>query len=420
MKRRVLILGPVMGLVLAALGSRLVGWSRAVASPSGSVRVIEPGLTYEVLRSLAEPVNALTVGPKGSSVQGLVFAGLEGKGGVLRINPAGPTGFTTVALGMGDFIDFGTCAVNHLEVHDVDGDGLPELLGSTSQVSPMGRPRMYVWATMMSTPLLRAVARPDIQSSWSHSTAFLPRPAVSGGPSARDSAFVTFCGFGEVVEYRFDEAGGGDGFRQETLFWKKVGQLPHSGEWIQTADADNDGRTDVVVATGYAFNGAAIHIFESKAAGAPLELRHKIEEDGRFGNVRFLVGDFRGTGAREVISWWCTDLAGGDAEMILYRLGPKGVVSREVVARGTASDLWSNDGQFVTGDTDRDGREEVWFGTLGGSVWKYDPSRASAPVRVARFQSGLGPLAIGPDLIHLDQPVLYVAADRSILRFRQK
>jgi hypothetical protein len=195
-----------------------------------------------------------------------------------------------------------------------------------------------------------------------------------------------------------------------------VGQLPHSGEWLQVADADNDGRPEICVATGYALHGAALHFFESDTPGADLRQTRILNEDGRYGNVRFILGDFRGDGRTDLIAWWCTDLAGGDAEMILYRLGRDGVASRSVVARGPAGELWPDDGQFTTGDLDGDGRDEVWFGTHAGHLWRYDPAHEPSPVRVVRFNKPLGPIAIGPDYYRRTRQRVYLGLDRSVLK----
>lgn len=379
---------------------------------------LEPGWQVEGVRTVPGEVNALLVGqnddPK--DLRGILFVGTSGAGAIYRILPISRGDPMVIVEGLGDANNLGECYVNHLALHDLDGDGMLELLGSTSQVAPRGLPRLGVWSLCSHVAAPRALTRPEIQSNWSHSLGFLPRPGQ--GP---DSAFITFCGYGEVVEYRMKgRQASGEGFLHDELGWKVVGQTPASGEWLQVADADNDGRPDVCIATGYAPGKAAVLIEESAAPGAQLRLRHRIDEGGRFGNVRFQVVEFGQTGTQEIVAWWCTGLADGDAEMIAYELGPEGVRTRTVVAQASSSDLWPDDGHFTTGDLDGDGRTEVWFAAGGGQIWRYAPEGLSSTASsealtlVARFHTAIGAIAIGPDLMTARQR-LYLGCGKSIL-----
>lgn len=393
----------------------------AVPAASANVLSLEPGWQLEGVRTIPGEVNALLVGQKDDpkNLCGLLFVGTSGAGAIFRLNIASQGDPMVIVEGLGDANNLGQCYVNHLALHDLDADGTPELLGSTSQVSPKGLPRLGVWTLKAGVTAPRALARPEIMSNWSHSLGFLPRAGQGS-----DSAFITFCGYGEVVEYRMKGRQASDGgFLHDELDWKVVGQTPASGEWLQVADADNDGRPDVCIATGYALGKAAVLIEESAAPGAPLRLRHRIDEGGRFGNVRFQVVDFGQTGTQEIVAWWCTGLADGDAELIAYQLGPEGVRTRTVVAHAPASDLWADDGHFTTGDLDGDGRTEIWFASGGGLLWQYAPeglsSKASSAALslVARFHGSVGALAIGPDTFTTCHR-LYLGCGKSILSLR--
>ncbi len=254
------------------------------------------------------------------------------------------------------------------------------------------------------------MARPDIRSSWSHGLGFLPR-----GDSGAESLFLTFCGYGEVVEYDYKPSTSPGGFQGAALAWKQVGQLPASGEWSQSADLDNDGRTDVCLATGYAEHKAAIQSYYSPSRGADLVLGHEINEQRRFANVKFLVGDLRGDGTNDLVAWWSTDhLYGGDCEVTRYHLGPEGVRSREVIARGKSDLLWPGDGQTALLDMDQNGHPEVWFAASSGNLWRYDPTQATALARVLTCSS-LGPIA-GGMLPNSSRPALIVGRGRELLR----
>jgi hypothetical protein len=194
---------------------------------------------------------------------------------------------------------------------------------------------------------LKCLSRPEIESSWSHGIAFLEHP---GAPSL--STFVTFCGHGEIVEYQLNRRENEAGFLEEVLGWKKVGQLGSSGEWILSADVDDDGQTEVCVASGYARGKAAIQIYSGELAGGDLRLERTIDEGGRFTNVRFLVGDTRGDGRPDLVAWWCPELDNSECAVIAYRLGPEGIRERTVLAQGISELLWPRDGQYAVHDLD--------------------------------------------------------------------
>lgn len=379
---------------------------------------VDPAWSLAELRTLKEPINSITVGERDSQnrLRGVLFAGTHGMGSVHRVSTRGIATPMLVSDGLGDLNNMGQCYVNRVALHDLDGDGEDELIASTSQVNPPGQPRLFVWSPLMGRIVPRAVTRPAIRSNWSHSLAFLPRR--NGEP---ESIFVAFCGHGEVVEYRLKgHRVSDDGFLQDELGWKQVAQLPASGEWAQVADVDNDGQPDVCVATGYALRKAAVMVYHSPAPAAPLELRHRVDENGRFGNVRFIVLEVGPDQEKELVAWWCTDQGGGDTEMIAYRLRPDGIASRTVLSRGPSTQLWADDGRFISGDVDGDGRQEVWFATQDGRLWRYAPRpRVSEPgdpetlLEVAHFKGGVGALAIGPEQVG-DQSRLFFARGPSI------
>lgn len=382
----------------------------AVPLPEG-LEVLEPGWKLRALRELPEKICSLVEWDDSKRPGNLhIYVGTMPLGGVYDIAASQevPVTHQIVAQGMGDVYEHGTCSVNTLAVRDVDHDGVPELLAATCQVLPRGRPRLYVWS-IAPTPVFRGMVRTDIRSSWSHGLGFVTRPGADS-----DSVFSTYCGYGEVVEYHLAREKTGGGFSAESLAWKQVAQLPASGETVLTADVDNDGGNDVCVATGYAFNGAAIHVYASPEQGSDLRIKHVINEDKRFGNVRFVVGPTRGDGLQDLFAWWCTGLGDVDCEFVRYRLGPEGVREREVLARGDAPSLWPKDGQTVLADLDQDGRTEVWFATDLGNLWRYDPSRPGVLSRVLEVPSGIGPIirSTAPN----GKPCLLLGIERRVVR----
>ena len=212
---------------------------------------------------MPEEITALAVSTgQPPELTGKVFIGTTPVGGVYSFNLLSPDTYLTIGVGLGDYTRFGMCDVNSLAIKDLDKDGSPELLATTSQIVPRGRPRLYAWS-LSNPPVLRGMSRPDIQSSWSHGIGFLESP---GAPSL--STYVTFCGYGEIVEYQLASSTNKAGFAEVSLGWKNVGQLPVSGEWIQSNDVDHDGQTELCVATGFAPGKTAIHIYTGDRPGA--------------------------------------------------------------------------------------------------------------------------------------------------------
>jgi hypothetical protein len=320
-----------------------------------------------------------------------------------------PQTYLSVGEGLGDLIRFGMCDVNSLAIRDVDTDGTPELLVTTSQIVPRGRPRFYVWSLSYPHALID-MARPYIQSSWSHGIGFLEWPDMS-----TVSMYVTFCGHGEVVEYRLTNGMDESGFNEETLRWKKVAQLPTSGEWIQSIDVDHDGQTELCVATGYAAGKAAIHIYTGDRPGADLRLEQVIDEAGRFGNVRFIVAETCGNGSRDLIAWWCQELDGGNSTVVRYRLGPGCIRERTTITQGTSELFWPKDGQIAVMDLEDDGHSEVWFANTAGELWRLDATQSPALARVAQIKGGFGPITAAP-ATHSTPAALLVGLGRSVLR----
>ena len=381
-------------------------------SCEGAIRELRPGWAIRAICRFPDPVNALALPPRDGRIpHDNVYVGTINAGGVFRFNVLGDGIFTTIHQGTGDVKQFGDSRVSRLAFRDLDGDGTTELIASTSQVTPRGRPRLYVWSFEGPTPILRGLARPEIRSSWSHGLGFLPR-----GDGEGESVFATFCGCGEIVEYQLKRGGEESGFCRDGLAWKQVGQLPASGEWTETADIDNDGRDDLCFAVGYGERAAAIHAYQSDAPGAALRLGHAIDEGGRFGNVRFVVANGRGDGKNDVIAWWSTDhLYGGDCEIIRYRLDTGGVTERTVIARGEAGTLWPDDGQIAVLDSDGDFRPEVWFGVKSGNLWRYDPAGTAPPERILKIEPPLGPI-VGGITDGTGRPTLFLGWGRDVLR----
>jgi hypothetical protein len=190
--------------------------------------------------------------------------------------------------------------------------------------------------------------------------------------------------------------------------------LPASGEGVQLADVDNDGEVDVCLATGFAMNEAAIHIYDSFDTVSARHPKAIVNEGARFGTVKFLVGSVVPDGSRDLFVWWCTGLGDGDAEFFRYRFGPHGLVACEQIATGDSNDFWPIDGQMALADMDGDGCGEVWFATSSGNLWRYTPAESPSLLLMCQITSGIGPIARGGIK---NAPCLYLGAGSSVLQF---
>jgi hypothetical protein len=369
--------------VAASASAGLYRWFEQTSDPLPRVSFEEPGWQLHVARRMPEDVSALLVQYDPELETTRVVVGTAPMGGVYWFNPQLPESTITVAQGLGDSMQFGTCCVSDLAVHDLDRDGTPELLAETCQIEPLGQPRLYVW-TMSGRLLPRGMVRPAVQSSWSHGLGF-----VRGTTGTR--VFSTFCGYGEIVEYKLMKQTDG-GFSAEAVAWKQVGRLPASGEGTQAVDADSDGDTDLCLATGFQEGGAAIHVYDL-SSDPSLTTPFRIDEAGRFGNVKFLAGSLREGEPCELLTWWCEGRAGGYGEMIRYRLGRNGVEDRRVLAQDDSNQVWPIDGQMSLVDSDGDGCREAWFVTTSGRVWRYDATRGPRVTPICHIAGPMGPIA---------------------------
>jgi hypothetical protein len=384
-----------------------------VRSAANSAQILDASVRVHVLREMPEPVTALATGRLERRFDEDVFVGTSPSGGVFRFSPIHPVDLlSTIASGLGDSIKFGICEVNSLALCDLDRDGTPELLAETSQILPLGRPRLYAW-TLQHYVVPLAMVRPGIESSWSHGLG-----AVQLAGRTNPSIFSTFCGHGEIVEYQLARRSSPEDFQLEGISWRQVGQLPTSGEQAVTADADNDGQIDLCVATGYSPGNAAVWIYNIGAAGLDAQPRHVIDESGRFGNVRFLVGELGTDGSREMVAWWCSDLSSGSCEIIRYRLDSDGVRERTVIARGNASEIWPLENQVAPADLDQDGTIEVWFAAACGNIWRYHPTQAPAVTQICSVPEGVGPLVANTPELGVPS-CLYFGSGRSVMRLQQ-
>lgn len=354
-------------------------------------RVLEiaPGWRLAPLMELPEHVTSLRTTPDDSPIaQTAVFAGTSPRGGVYRFDGVHTFHYRTLADSLSDLTEHGECAVNHLAFRDIDHDGTPELLAQTCQIVPQGRPRAYVWS-MTSPPTLRGFARPAIDSSWSHGLAFVDGPDGPGAPRI----FSTFCGFGEIVEFQAHSTRSEDGFQRDSIGWRQVGQLPCSGEQAEAADLDGDGQQELIFAAGFKHREAALHAFHAGAPNGGLVPRWDITEEGKYANVRFLIGGPQRDGRRWLIAWWCTDLAGGRCDIIRYEIGPTGPTQRTPIA--SLDNAWPADGQMALAHTDSSGRDQVWF-SAGNALWRYDPDGPPRIERILRIEGALGPVSPSP------------------------
>jgi hypothetical protein len=352
-----------------------------------------------------------------SVLKGLVV-GCRQSGGVYTYRRHGAP--KSLATDLNDHGPFGSVEVNALHVADLDGEGRPELVAAVSQVLPRQPPRFYVW-TLSDVPQFRGVTQPRIESSWVHGLASVASPGRRGR-----TLLSSFCGFGEVVELRFENRTLPDGMAFHGLSSRQAADFPISGESLGIADVTRDGRQSpqLCLALGFSEGNAQIRIYRPRPAGTGPEtpdmfraggwnwyLQQTIEESGRFANVRMLLDDADGDGSKEIHAWWITGLHGGACEFVRYDLKPDGI-HRRLIHATDQPDFWPLETQLACGDSDGDGRPEIWFAS-GARLWRYDESRDPAPTTIATTPEGFGPIAIATDGV-------YVGKGRDLLRFERQ
>lgn len=409
-------LSPLVALgMLVTCGSLISGHcDEAVRAPEpGLTSAIAPGWTLKVVHEMPARVTSLLCIPDREQDGEFIYVGTGHTGGIYRLYEGRDTflpAIRTIVESLADRAAFCDCEIDRLATSDLDRDGIDELVAESSQLMPRGRPRIYAF-TLTEPVAIRAFARPDIESSWGHGLGFLSNP---GAPNTY--VLSTYCGLGEVVEYRLSRTKSPDGSVQDALGWRVLGRLPAGGEGIQVCDVDNDGSDDLFVGTGFQRNSAAILIYAAPTDGKLGEPKLVINEDNQFASVKFLAGKCGLGKSNELFVWWSTEIGEGNASLYRYRLGPDGVEARELIMSGTSEELWPIDGQMIFADLDRDGHSELWFVTPTGNVWSYSARPGASPERVCRIKAGAGPIASGG---YSMQSFLYIGSDSHVLQLRR-
>jgi hypothetical protein len=413
---------PILGLPAAAWQFDRFGRS-PLGNPATGVANLASGFSATLVGVAPERVSALVVDHRNGKKAPLLFVGGGRRGGIYRMAAFPSYNLATIAAGMGNDPQFGTAGVCVLAFRDLFGDKSPELIALTSQVQPIGQPRVYIWSTDKGPAKLLAVGIPAIESSWPHGVGF-----GIDEKSGRETVISAYCGHGEIMEYRLSDSAAMSRFSTPSyaglgLEGRLVDQLPASGEQAATGLLGYGISRRLIVALGYKKNSAAIRIYGRQKDPSRWTLEREIAEDGRFGNVRFLLFDPDNDGRKEIAAWWCTDLASGRAEMIVYSLERSGRMTRRLVATGDAEELWPSDNQAAYADSDGDGRREVWFATPQGDVrrWRCDEiangSIGFADIEtIAQLADGAGPLCVGPDPTQEGREVVYVGSNDRVIR----
>lgn len=382
--------------------------------------------TGNVVRTFPEPISCLLGHHVSQLRESNVFVGTGPSGQVYRCNLM-VNADTSVHIGsnLGVWPEHGHAEVSNLAVNDIDGDGVPELLAQTSQITPISQPKLFIY-TLGSHASLRTVVRPAIRSSWSHGLAF-----VDGNEAGGTRVFSTYCGLGEIVEFQFSHVPGKGIGGSDLTAWQQVYQLSGSGEQIVAGDIDNDQSVDLLVANGYRVGEAAIIVYGNQSAeggqrafeatsGSWREI-HRLREDDQFSNVRFCLGSILPDGSRELFAWWCRGLEEGETVFVRYGIGPEGVRHREVLLTAGSDEIWPLEQMIVNGDVDGDEQPELYFGTRTGALWRFDVNRSAEPQRIGYFSDGITALTVAWTAMSgkSTQPHLLVGSGRNLVCLTQ-
>jgi hypothetical protein len=352
-----------------------------------------------------------------------VFAGTRHRASIYRISRNRAGNFMPVAIGMGTREDFGSAEISGMAFRDLDQDGTEELIAITSQVTPRGQPRTYIWSVENDLNIRGMTVHP-IKSSWSHGIAFgLDRT------TGNETVITAFCGFGEVIETRLSGKNALDhSFTNAGVESRLLTTMPASGEQAASGYVGISNRL-LVLASGFKEKECELRIYQyspqikQREGNLPDHWRliRRITEEKRFANVRVLLSSHPFTGQTHIVAWWCTELFGGDAEMISYAFGNIGPIHRRNVMSGQAIELWPTDNHFTAADLEGDGNKEIWFATESGRLWRWDPtimprtSGEGQPKLVAMFPDGIGAIQPTPMETPARQSI-YISSGRKLAK----
>lgn len=264
-------------------------------------------------------------------------------------------------------------------LHDVDGDGMKEVVGSCNQYPSAPLSSIY---TFNAASMVDSNTNYNVQtsgSSYAHGIAWFTIGGV-------ESYYYAGCGEGEVTRVVHNYA---------TQSKQEIDDFANSGDGTIEFDIDGDGQDELLAVEGWCTGCAKVYAYEINTTTGAYDSKTLIYDNDLTGGSAFSVelfkGDIDNDGTENLILLWMytNTWCGGDARIEAYEwdvtnYGEGNYTEGFLIDNST---LNSNIGHLVygrrwaVGDVDNDGLNEFILGTtsrvsfcggIGGHLWKYD------------------------------------------------
>jgi hypothetical protein len=247
-----------------------------------------------------------------------------------------------------------------VKVADVDGDRMPELVAGTGEENgEVARLAVFELDGGRITQMARMHA-PQNNSSYTHGLA-----VADLDHDGKQELVAAYCGDGEVIRYDVEHDG--------SIASRKLMQVSGSGEDAWLVDVDGDGARELVVSNAYRARSAKIEIYDlDPATGEPGRSPRLVLdsfEGRRMFYASLVVGDLDGDQRPELIVGWKEVQSDNRATIVAYRVeGQDAAVAYVLARRDSAFDMAYFQNMMGIADVDLDGRPELLVSTRGDNA----------------------------------------------------
>ncbi len=263
-----------------------------------------------------------------------------------------------------------------LRAADVDGDRRRELVAGTGEENGEVARLAILDLDGMAVTRVSSMHAPQNNSSYTHGLA-----VADLDHDGKQEIVSAYCGDGEIIRYDVEHDG--------SIGSRKIMQVSGSGEDAWLVDVDGDGSRELVVSNGFRERAAQVEIWDlDRVTGEPQHYPRAVI-DAFEGHLMFyasvMVGDIDGDGRPELIIGWKEEQGDNRASIVAYHIdGGRADIAYVLAHEDASFDLGYFEKMMGVADVDGDGRPELLVSTRGDGESEGIPSTHAGQVYALR------------------------------------